>query len=145
MMCNRRWNRFVSILMICVGTVSLLFGVLMFGLAKPEGHAANTLMGMFAGFGAGILGVAIARLIRAKTISEEKREQEEIERQDERNIAIMRAAGLASFYVAVGLLALLVFLFMGLGYRVPSFICLGAMYLLVASAWITRWIFSRKM
>ena len=107
-MCNGRWNKFVSMMMLCMGAVSFLFGLLMFLIVKPDGHAANTLMGMFTGFGAGILGVAVTRLIRQKVVSKEKLEQEEIERQDERNIAIMRAAGLVGFYTAIGLFAVLV-------------------------------------
>ena len=144
-MCNGRWNKFVSMMMLCMGAVSFLFGLLMFLIVKPDGHAANTLMGMFTGFGAGILGVAVTRLIRQKVVSKEKLEQEEIERQDERNIAIMRAAGLVGFYTAIGLFAVLVFLFMGLGYTVPSYICLAAMYVMVAVAWIARWKLAKKM
>ena len=76
-MCKGRWNKWVSIMMLCMGCVSFLFGLLMFLIVKPEGHAANTLMGMFTGFGAGILGVAVTRLIRQKVVSKEKLEQEQ--------------------------------------------------------------------
>lgn len=144
-MCNHHWRKHVRIAVLCLGIVSFFFGLLMFLIGKPEGHSMNTLLGMFTGFGAGIIGVAIWGMIRQKVVSREKLEQEKIEMQDERSIAIMRAAGLTAFYAAIGIFAVLIFLFMGLGYSVPAYICLGAMYLMVAVAWIARKIFEKKM
>ncbi|MBP3646644.1 MAG: hypothetical protein J6K55_09495 [Clostridia bacterium] len=144
-MCNRHWSKHVRTAVLCLGIVSFLFGLLSFLIGKPEGHSLNTLLGMFTGFGAGIMGVAIWGMIREKVVSREKLEQEKIELQDERSIAIMRAAGLAAFYAAIAIFAVLIFLFMGLGYTVPSYICLGAMYLMVAVAWIARKVFEKKM
>lgn len=144
-MCNHHWNKHVRIAVLCLGAVSFLFGLLMFLIGKPEGHSMNTLLGMFTGFGAGIMGVAIWGTIREKVVPKEKLEQEKIEQQDERSIAIMRAAGLTAFYAAIAIFAVLIFLFMGLGYTVPAYICLGAMYLMAMVAWIARKVFEKKM
>ena len=62
-----------------------------------------------------------------------------------RNIAISRAAGLVTFYAAIIIFAVLIFLFMGLGYAVPSYICLGARYVLVGIALIARKVLSARM
>jgi len=144
-MCNRHWNKHVRIAVFCLGAISFLFGLLMFLIGKPEGHSMNTLLGMFTGFGAGIMGVAIWKTVREKVVPKEKLEQEQIELQDERSIAIMRAAGLTAFYAALGIFAVLIFLFMGLGYTVPAYICLGAMYVMAAVAWIARKVLEKKM
>ena len=145
MICKGKWNKHLCVAVIILGAVSFLFGLLGFLLMKPESSTFNTLLGMFTGFGAGIMGVAIYQLIRSKMVSQEKLEQEEIERWDERNIAIVRAAATAAYYAAILLIAVLIFLFMGLGYKVPSYICLGALYVLVAVFFIARKILEKKM
>ena len=126
MICKGKWNKHFCILVIITGAASFLFGLLSFLIGKPESSTVNTLLGMFTGFGAGIMGVAIYQLIRAKVVSKEKLEQEEIEKWDERNIAIVRASATAAYYAAILVMAVLIFLFMGLGYKAPSYICLGS-------------------
>ena len=96
-------------------------------------------------FGFGIIAVAGFMLVRSKVVSPQKLMQEEIEREDERNIAISRAAGLAGFFAGVGLFAVLAFVFMGLGYRVPSFVCVGGIYVLVAGYLVARRVYAKKM
>ena len=145
MICKGTWNRHLCILLMLLGAASLLFGLLTFLIAKPESSSMNTLMGMFTGFGAGILGVAIFQTIRAKVVSSEKLEQEEIDKWDERNIAITRAAATAAYYAAILLMAALIFLFMGLGYKAASYICLGGLYLLVGVFFIARKMLEKKM
>ncbi len=144
-MCKGKWNRQLCTLMVIVGAASFLFGLLTFLIGKPEGSTMNTLMGMFTGFGAGLLGVAVYQTVRSRVVSKEKLAQEKIEREDERNIAIIRAAGTAAYYAAILLMAALVFLFMGLGYKAPSYICLGAMYVLVAVFLIAKKVLEKKM
>jgi len=144
-MCNKSWNKHVRTAALGLGIVSFLFGLLTFLIGKPEGHSINTLLGMFTGFGAGIIGVAVWMTVREKVLPKEKLEQEKIEQQDERNIAISRAAGLVTFYAAILIFAVLIFLFMGLGYTVPSYICLGAMYVLVGVALVARKVLSARM
>ena len=145
MICKGKWNKHLCTLVMILGAASFLFGLLTFLIGQPEGHTTNTLMGMFTGFGAGIMGVAIWQMIRAKVVSKEKLEQEEIEKWDERNIAITRASATAAYYAAILLMAVLIFLFMGLGYRAPSYICLGGMYVLVGVFFIARKILEKKM
>lgn len=144
-MCKGKWNKQMCLIMLLVGIASLLYGLLSFLIIRPEGHSQNTLMGMFTGFGAGICAVAVFRMIREKVVSKEKLEQEEIDRQDERNVAIIRAAGTAAYYAAILLMAVLVFLFTGMGYSVPSYICLGAMYVLVGVFFVARKLLEKKM
>lgn len=144
-MCNKSWNKHVRTAALGLGIVSFLFGLLTFLIGKPEGHSINTLLGMFTGFGAGIIGVAVWMTVREKVLPREKLEQEKIEQQDERNIAIARTAGLVTFYAAILIFAVLIFLFMGLGYTVPSYICLGAMYVLVGVALVARKVLSARM
>ena len=145
MICKGKWNKHLCTLMVILGAASFLFGLLSYLIGQPDGHSTNTLLGMFTGFGAGILGVAIYMMVRAKVVSREKLEQEEIDKWDERNIALTRAAATAAYYAAILLLSVFVFLFMGLGYRVPSWICLGGMYVLVATFFVSRKIFEKKM
>ena len=145
MICKGKWNKHLCTLVMILGAASFLFGLLTFLIVQPEGHTTNTLMGMFTGFGAGIMGVAIWQMIRAKVVSKEKLEQEEIEKWDERNIAITRASATAAYYAAILLMAVLIFLFMGLGYRGPSYICLGSMYVLVGVFFIARKVLEKKM
>ena len=145
MICKGKWNKELCMAILIVGAASFLFGLLTFLIGKPESSTMNTLMGMFTGFGAGIMGVAIWQLIRAKVVSKEKLEQEEIEKWDERNIAIIRSSATAAYYAAILLMAVLIFLFMGLGYRVPSYICLGGLYVLVGVFFIARKVLEKKM
>lgn len=114
MICKGKWNKHLCTLIMILGAASFLFGLLTFLIAKPESSSTNTLMGMFTGFGAGIMGVAIWQTIRVKVVSREKLEQEEIEKWDERNIAIIRASATAAYYAAILLMTALIFLFMGL-------------------------------
>ena len=145
MICKGKWNKHLCTLIIILGAASFLFGLLSFLIIQPETSSMNTLMGMFTGFGAGIMSVAIWQLIRAKVVSKEKLEQEEIEKWDERNIAIIRASATAAYYAGILMMAVLIFLFMGLGYRVPSYICLGGLYVLVGVFFIARKVLEKKM
>ena len=145
MICKGKWNKQLCMVMLGLGAVSFLFGLLSYLIGKPESSSMNTLMGMFTGFGAGIMGVAIWLTVRAKMVSKEKLEQEEIEKWDERNIAIIRASATAAYYAAILLMAVLIFLFMGLGYRTPSYICLGGLYVLVGVFFVARKVLEKKM
>ena len=74
MMCKKPWNKHVRTAMLGLGIVSFLFGLLTFLIGKPDGHTTNTLLGMFTGFGAGIIGVAVWGTIREKVLPKEKLE-----------------------------------------------------------------------
>lgn len=145
MMCKKQWTRAMEIAVFVLGLVSFLFGLLSFLIVKPDGHSTNTLLGMFTGFGFGIMAVAAYKTIRQKVVSKEKLEQEKIEEEDERNIAIIRAACTVAYAAAILLFAVLIFVFMGLGYTVPSYVCLGAMYVLVAVFAVSKKVLEKKM
>lgn len=144
-MCGRKWNRAVCAAVFALGLVSFLVGLLTFLLGKPEGETLNTFLGMLTGFGFGIMIVAVWITVRRRVVSKEKLDQEAIDSEDERNVAVNRAACTAVFYVSVLLMAALVFLFMGLGYRTPSYICLGAMYVLVLAFFVARRVVEKRM
>lgn len=144
-MCGKKWSRAVCTAVFALGLVSFLVGLLTFLVGKPEGETLNTFLGMLTGFGFGIMAVAVWSTVRRKVVSKEKLAQEDIDREDERNVAVTRAACTAVFYVSVLLMAALVFLFMGLGYRTPSYICLGAMYVLVLAFFVARRVVDKRM
>ena len=75
MMCKKQWTRAREIAVFVLGLVSFLFGLLSFLIVKPDGHSTNTLLGMFTGFGFGIMAVAAYKTIRQKVVSKEKLEQ----------------------------------------------------------------------
>jgi len=145
MICKGKWNKHLCTLLVILGAASFLFGLLSFLIGRPESSSMNTLMGMFTGFGAGIMGVAIFMVIRSRVVSKEKLEQEEIDKWDERNIAIIRAAATAAYYAAILLVAVLIFLFMGMGYKVPSYICLAGLYVLIGVFFVARKVLEKKM
>lgn len=144
-MCGRKWNRAVCAAVFALGLVSFLVGLLTFLLGKPEGETLNTFLGMLTGFGFGIMVVAAWITVRRRVVSKEKLDQEAIDSEDERNVAVNRAACTAVFYVSVLLMAALVFLFMGMGYRTPSYICLVAMYVLVLVFFVARRVVEKRM
>ena len=142
---NRKWDNWIGYAMVALGVVSFLYGLLTFLIVQPVGKAANTLLGMFTGFGFGIICVAIGYAIRQKLASPKKLEQEEIERYDERNIAITRAACTVGMITAMIVFVILAFVFMGMGLITPSYLCIGGMYLMILATKITQKILEKKM
>ena len=110
---NKKVDKWLGWLILGLGVISFLYGLLTFIIVQPEGKSANTLMGMFTGFGFGIMLVGLRTAIRNKRTPKDKLEQEEIERNDERNIAIARAAGTVSMIAGMTIFAVLAFVFMG--------------------------------
>ena len=145
MLCNKQWGKHTTAIALLVGGASFLFGILGYFLIKPNNEGVNRFLGMLTGFGVGILLVAVYKLLRARIVSKEKLEQEKIEKQDERNIAINHAAGLVGFYAGGALICVLCFLFMLLGYTVTSYFCLAGLYLLAGTVLIARVVISRRM
>lgn len=145
MLCKKPWKKRTCVLTLLLGIISFAFGLtgLLTGLA--EGRAVNRLLCMISGFGFGIMLVAAFMRLRSRVVSKERLEREEIEREDERNIAISRAAGLTAFYAAGGLLAVLAFVFVGLDDSAPSMICVGGIYLLAAVYLAARRVYAKKM
>ena len=145
MICKNRWSRQTTVVVLCIGIASLAFGLLSAFFALERGEEASRLSGMLTGFGFGILVVAAVKLIRIKMISKEKLEEEAINKQDERNIAITRMAGLAGFYTGGALMSVFVFLFTAMGYMTPAYICLAGLYVMAGAFVIAARVLSRRM
>lgn len=142
---NIKVNKWLGWMIFVLGVISFLYGLLTFIVVQPEGKSANTLLGMFTGFGFGIILVGIRNLIHQKHTPKEKLEQEEIERNDERNIAISRAAYSIGMFTAIILFAILGFVFMAMGQITPSYLCIGSMYVMIVVTRIAQKILEKKM
>ena len=128
-----------------VGLVSLLFGLITY-LVQPNGtDNFNTLMGMFIGFGAALFVTGVIGLIRLQLMPAEKRRQMEIEKNDERNKMIRAFTFQATAIAAMLCMAVMAFLFNGLGYTVPANIVAGAMYAVLLTMVIASRFYRKKM
>ena len=142
---NKKVDKWLGWLILGLGVISFLYGLLTFIIVQPEGKSANTLMGMFTGFGFGIMLVGLRTAIHNKRTPNDKLEQEEIERNDERNIAIARAAGTVSMIAGMTIFAVLAFVFMGMGLILPSYLSLAGLYVMGITAKIAQKILETKM
>ena len=142
---NTKVNNWVGTGIFVLGIISFLYGLITFIVVQPEGKAANTLLGMFTGFGFGILMVGIRTLIHNKRATKEQLEQEEIDRNDERNVMILRTACTCGMAAALFVLMVLAFVFMGMGLITPSYLCIGGMYVAILTTVIARKILEKKM
>ena len=131
--------------MVVFGVVSLVFGILFARSLSDEEHSLLMLAGMFSGAGAGIVAVAIFFWIRSKVLSPEKLKQKEIEKNDERNVQITRAAMTVVAYTSNITFGILAFVLMGMGFMVPSLIMVGCAYIQLAIFLIANRVISRKM
>ncbi len=145
MLCGMKSKKTVQLMMVIIGVISLCYGVIGIQSAPEDAHDYATLLGMFAGFGSGLIAVAIFLFIRSKVVSPEKLKQKEIEENDERNIAVKRAAMAVSWMVSVGLFTVLAFALMAMGLRVPSYLCIGALYVQFFSFLIAHRVYDKKM
>lgn len=145
MYCNTIHKRKYWMLLIVIGVISLAFGVVMQqGLTEDE-HDLSMLMGMFTGMGAAFTVVGTIRLIRLKMVSPEKLKQEEIERNDERNVQILRLAYTVACVTSTILFTVLAFVFVCLGYRTPALITIGALYVQVLAFFLANIYYRKKM
>lgn len=131
--------------MVVFGVVSLVFGILFARSLSDEEHTLMMLAGMFSGAGAGIVAVAIFFWIRSKVLSPEKLKQKEIEKNDERNVQITRAAMTVVACTSNVTFGILAFVLMGMGFMIPSLIMVGCIYVQVAIFLIANRVISRKM
>ncbi len=145
MLCKQSGKGKSAIIALTVGVLSLAFGIIGMLNTPDEAHEQARLMGMFTGFGTGILGVAAYYMIRKRVVKPEKLAQEEIERTDERNVALNRAALSVAAFAAVLAFALLAFVLLGLGYVLPSQLCIIGMYVEAAAYVIARVVLNKKM
>ena len=146
MFCRKEPQKMVLLIVFLVGFVTLAYGLTTHYLIPAAGiGASDHFLGMLSGAGTGLIAVAIFFFFRGKIISPEKRQQEKIEKNDERNIAIQRAALSVSAATAFFLFAFFAFLFNAMGYLTPSYLCVGAMYVLLAAYLISIKILQKKM
>jgi hypothetical protein len=145
MYCKTIKNKKYWYLLLLAGAVSLAFGILgIAGDSEMEGNGAM-LMGMFTGMGAALVGVSAFRLLYMRFAPAERLRKEEISLKDERNIQVTRASYAVSNTAAMVMLAVMAFVFVSLGYRVPAYIAAGAIWVQVVVFLITHRILDKKM
>ena len=128
-----------------VGLITALYGVLSTFVFGIEGHTNDMLNGMFSGFGTVLFLAGIILFIRDKTITDEKRKLDEIEANDERNRQITAKSCVVGTITAMICLGVMAFLFVAIDYRVPSYISIGSMYIILGSLGISKLIYTKKM
>lgn len=137
---NRIWATLVV-----VGIISFVFGIIGNIGVPDEADNISTLMGMFTGVGCAFIAIGIFKLIHYKKTSAEKLKQEEIELKDERNIQLLRIACSVSNAAGYVLFAIMAFVFIALDYRIPAFICIGALYVQLLAFLISYRFYSSRM
>lgn len=145
MYCKTIKNKRYWYVLLLAGAVSLAFGII--GILKDPNMTGDgaMLMGMFTGMGAALAGVSIFRLLYMRFGSPKKLKAEEINLKDERNVQVIRASYAVSNTTATILFAVMAFVFVILGYRIPAFIAVGAMWLQVAVFLVSYRVLNKKM
>lgn len=136
-------NHFIIILFI--GVISFVFGTLYYRILPDEAHNLSMLSGMFSGFGGAFIAVGLINLVRLKVTSPEKLRRKENEKNDERNVQVLRAAYTTAEVGAIILFSVMTFVFVWLDYKVPAFICVGALYVNAAIFLISYHIYNKRM
>jgi hypothetical protein len=132
-------------MMLAVGLVSLAFGI--FGIVgdpEMEGGGAM-LLGMFTGFGGVMMLVSIIRLIYLAVASAGKLKAAEICVKDERNVMLQRTSYTVSNAAASLMFAVMAFVFVGMGYRVPAYIAVVALWVQAVVFLIAHRVLSKKL
>lgn len=145
MLCKLTQNKKVFIGLILVGAISCIFGWFTHTTLPEDAHSLNMLMGMFTGAGAAFVVIGVVMLIRLAIISPAKLKLRQIEQSDERNVLLAKSAYAVAGMAATILFAVMAFVFVGLGYPVPAYIAMGAMYAQLAVFALARRYYSKKM
>lgn len=145
MFCKSIKNTKFWVIMVTAGVVSFLFGIVGYQSNMSSSGDGDMLLGMFTGMGAVFTILGIIRLLYIRFAPAEKLKAEQIKLNDERNIQVLRAAYSVAYAVSVALFAVLAFVFVGLGYRVPAFITIGALWIEVIVFLISHTYFNNKM
>ncbi|MCX4364002.1 MAG: hypothetical protein OSJ74_11595 [Clostridia bacterium] len=144
-MCKKRVNYFEMLL----GVITLVFGILIEARLQITGETQtpniSRFAGMLTGFGCGILIVGVVRLLRNRFSSKEKLKEREIEKNDERNIQLTRAAYTVAAMGALFLFVILAFVYILLGAYLESWLAIGAMYIEVIIFGIAYRVIGKKM
>lgn len=145
MFCRMNEKKAMSLFWMVFGVVSIVIGAFLTYKLPESQHNYIRFAGMLIGFGSGILGVGICQIVRWYASSPEKRKEREIEKQDERNIQVLRAAYTMAACVAFILFALMAFLFTFLGEFFACQIALGALYIDALVMAISYRVLQKKM
>ena len=145
MLCKVIKNKMYWYILMLAGAASVAFGITGI-LREPElsGNIAM-LMGMFTGLGCVFFIFSIIRLLYLRFGSAAKLKAEEINKKDERNIQIMRAAGMAANLAAMLLLAVMAFVFVWMDHRIPGIIAAGAIWVQAIVFLIAERVYGKKM
>ena len=135
MFCSRfdnKTKKWVALTMILVGLVAVAAGVFWFGRLAEANPNLDRLTGLISGAGGGLTAVGVIQLYNLKRMTPDVMHKKEVERHDERNIQINRAAlsvvAAASFFILV----ILTFLFTALDYGAAGMICAAMLYVQIA-------------
>ncbi len=129
-----------------IGVATCAFGLVgMFGVPETQSAGNDMFMGYCTGFGGTLALIsAVCLIVNALTPKDKKREQM-IEANDERNVLIKRSSCCAAYFAAIIADVAMAFLFIGLGYVTPALIVIGAMYVTVITLLIAQCILRKKI
>lgn len=133
------------IFMVIIGVIFFVFGVFYYRILPEEAHNLSMLSGMFSGFGGAFIAMGVINLIRLRLISPEKLKIEENERNDERNIQLLRISYTMAEVSSIFLFAIMAFIFIWLDYKIPAFISMGALFINAAVMLISYHVYSKRM
>lgn len=145
MFCKAITNKRYWLLVLAVGIVSLAFGVIGI-LLEPEAEGNGAmLLGMFTGMGGALTVLSIVRLIYLAVAPAARLREQEIKLRDERTVTILRASYTVANTAATLMFAVMAFVFVWLGYRVPAYISVAALWVQLAVFMIAQRVISKKM
>lgn len=130
---------------VVLGIISFIFGIVGNIGVPDDADNISMLMGMFTGLGISFIAVGIFKLIHYKRSTSIKLKQEEIELKDERNIQILSSASSVANTAASAIFIIMAFIFVILDYKIPAFICIGALFVQMLVFFISYKYYSRKM
>ena len=145
MFCKFNFGKRLSIIMLCVGLVTLTFGLVSYLLSEPEAHNIATLLGMFTGAGFAFTAFGIIGLLLHRFSSKEKLEQRQIEKNDERNIALIRAASTVGHHAGMACFTILAFVLVLLNQQLAAYLCIAGLYVQLITMQVAYRIYRRRM
>lgn len=128
-----------------IGICSLAFGLLGYPSLSEGNRGLSMLMGMLTGFGSVLVIFGLWCLLRDRFLSPEKRRQQAIEQDDERNQALLRTASVTGMLTAFALFMIFAFVFVGLGWISAGMCCIGALYVILLAYFLAHRYYDRRM
>lgn len=145
MLCLFGRKRSYAFFLLPIGVCSLSFGLFGALLVPQDNHSLSMLMGMLTGFGGVLVVFGLWCLVRERYLSPEKRRQEAIEQEDERNQALLRTASMVTMSTAFALFVIFAFVFVGLGWIAAGICCVGALYVMALAYWLAHRYYDKRM